>query len=236
MFLRNNCDILDCLWALENINKSPYLNSVQSGSLKSEFQRWQTCKNHTQALELFQIFKRVGNFRNWIPFGKLMWFFFFLFFFGGGPWTISVKCRCLKFSFKKGIFNLFFLMVCSHYAKPEMSLFLSRNFWHRQAWLSCLPCSGDTSKQIPSVGADVCDGEWELWYPCPMRRGYIGSVLAYVKCCHRQVYYFFVTAKDITETVSEHSKEVDIKSLKEKCLSVTQNRSPYWKVSSQSFW
>ena len=44
MLLRNNCDILDYLWPLENINKSPYLNSVQSGSLKNEFQRWHACK------------------------------------------------------------------------------------------------------------------------------------------------------------------------------------------------
>lgn len=77
MLLRNNCDILDYLWPLENINKSPYLNSVQSGPLKTEFQRWHACRNQTQSLETFQIFKRVGDFRNCFSYGEFFSFFFF---------------------------------------------------------------------------------------------------------------------------------------------------------------
>lgn len=98
MLLRNNCDILDYLWPLENINKSPYLNSVQSGSLKNEFQRSQACRNQTQFLETFQIFKRVGDFRNCFSCGE---FFSFL-----SMFYMSKKCTHLNFLFKKRIFNL----------------------------------------------------------------------------------------------------------------------------------
>ena len=102
MLLRNNCDILDYLWPLENINKSPYLNSVQSGSLKTEFQRWHACRNQTQSLETFQIFKRVGEFRNCFSYGE---FFSFLFSFLS-VFSLSKKCTHLNFLFKKRIFNL----------------------------------------------------------------------------------------------------------------------------------
>ena len=131
MLLRNNCDILDYLWPLENINKSPYLNSVQSGPLKTEFQRWHACRNQTQSLETFQIFKRVGDFRNCFSYGEFFSFFFFC------PCSLWVKnAHIWIFYLRKGSSAcspmICLLRVCSHYSIPEMNFLHSRKLTHRQ--------------------------------------------------------------------------------------------------------